>query len=528
MKQLSNNQKLSVLFCFVFVFIFFFFGYNKLISTGPMSIHAWRQSDSYSFALTYFNENNKLLEPSVLFVGENGHGKAVSEFPIIYFITAKIWKITGITPAILKFINFFLLLTGLFHLLLLSSKILKDNFWSIFVVLFLFSSPVLGYYGFNFIPNIPAFGLALTGLYYMFMYVTKEMTRDLILFTLLFSLASLIKVTALISFLGASFVALTYYIPALKTKKWQFLKFALGGIIVLFCYWQWYTYAGKYNKQDIHYIFNQSIIPVWELDWPTIKHVINQFYFRILPIYFNQFAIYTLLLILILLFIIPKKSGLFAKRAAWIYFIGFICFIILFFQGLGDHDYFLINTLIFIPATLIAAILALQKHFPFFIKSSITKITATIVLILLINNEMIITRSHYNPNNKLVTNNIPLKSREKGFWDYTYWRQQVSDHEYQGIDKYLKEIGIKYNDKVISVGDPTPNLTLSLMKVRGFTEYHYQKNYSGTAKIKRMIELGATYIAINTRNELDEFTKAFLGKKVGQYNHISIYKLKEE
>lgn len=492
-----------------------------------MSIHAWRQSDSYSFALTYFNENNKLLEPSLLFVGENGHGKAVSEFPIIYFVTAQIWKISGVTPAVLKFINFFLLLTGLFHLLLLTSKILKDNFWSIFVVLFLISSPDIGYYGFNFIPNIPAFGLALTGLYYLFMYVTKEKTRDLILYTFLFVLASLIKVTALISFLGASFVALTYYIPAFKSKKWHFSKFVLSGILILFCYWRWYVFAGNYNQQDLHHIFNQSIIPVWNLDFETIHGVINSFYFKVLPVYFNQFAIYALILMLILLLVIPKVTNPFARRAAIIYFIGLISFMILFFQGLDVHDYFLINTLVFIPAILIATIIALQKKFPSLIKSTAIKIIATIILGLLINNDMIITRSHYNPRNELVTNNIPLKSREKGFWDYTYWRQQVSDHEYQGIDKYLKEIGINYNDKVISVGDPTPNLTLSLMGVRGFTEFHYQDNYSGTAKIKRMIELGATYIAINTRNEVDEYTKAFLGEKVGKYNAISIYKIKK-
>ena len=528
MKQISNNQKLLIIFCLNFTFIFFLFGYNNIISTGPMSIHAWRQSDSYSFVLTYFNENNKLLEPSVLFVGENGHGKAVSEFPILYFITAKIWKITGVTPAVLKFINFSLLLTGLFHLLLLTSKIVKDNFWSIFVVLFLISSPDIGYYGFNFIPNIPAFGLALTGLYYLFMYVRKEKTRDLVLYTLLFILASLIKVTALISFLGASFVALTYYLPAIKLKKWQFLKFVLSGMLILFCYWRWYVFAANYNQQDLHHIFNQSIIPLWTLDLGTIHSIINSFYFKVLPVYFNQFAIYALITALIFLLVIPRVTNSFAKRAAAIYFLGLVCFMVLFFQGLDVHDYFLINTLVFIPAILVATIIALQNKFSTLIKSIPLKILAVIILVLLINNGMIITRSHYNPHNKLVAKNIPLKSREKGFWDYTYWRQQISDHEYQGIDKYLKDIGISYNDKVISVGDPTPNLTLSLMGVRGFTEFHYQDNYTGTAKIKRMIELGATFIAINTRNEVNEYTKAFLGEKIGQYNNISIYKLKEE
>ncbi|MBN2818842.1 MAG: hypothetical protein JXP36_07725 [Bacteroidales bacterium] len=528
MKQLSHKQKLSIIFCLVFVFIFFFWGYNNLLSTGPMSIHAWRQSDSYSFALTYFNENNKLLEPSILFIGEHGNSKTVSEFPILYFLTAKIWKVTGITPAVLKLINFLLLLSGLFHLLMLSWKILKDNFWSIFVVLFLFSSPIIGYYGFNFIPNTPAFGIALTGLYYLFMYVTREKTRDLIIFTLLFMLASLIKVTALISFLGAAFVALTYYIGSFKYKKWHFVKFILSSVLILYTYWRWYVFAGSYNEHNLQGIFNQSIIPIWELDKSTIHHILDKFYFNVLPVYFNQFAIYALLLILVLLLIIPKATNPYAKRAAGIYFLGLISFMILFFQGLDVHDYFLTNTLVFIPAILIATILALQNKFPSLIKSVKVKIIATIILVLLLNNAMIITRSHYNPHGKLVTYNIPLKSREKGYWDYVYYRMEITDLQYQGIDKYLRDIGINYNDKVVSIGDGTPDLTLSLMNLRGFSEYHYRNKYSETAKIKRMIELGAKYIVVNKHNELGDDTKAFFGEKVGQYNDISIYSIKME
>lgn len=523
MKQLSNNQKLSVLFCLVFIFIFFLFGYHKLISTGPMSIHAWRQSDSYSFALTYFNENNKLFQPSVLFTGENGHGRTVSEFPILYFITAKIWKVTGVTPAVLKFINFGLLLTGLFYLTLLAKKILKDNFWSMFVVLFLFSSPVLGFYGFNFIPNIPAFGLALTGLYYSYMYVIREKDRDLILYTILFLLASLIKVTALISYLGAAFVAVTYYIPSLKAKKWHFVKFIFSGILILFGYLCWYNFASKYNENNLQGVFNQSIIPVWELDRTAVREILDKFYFNVFPVYFNQFAFYFLVLVLVFLLVIPKVANPFARRAAGIYFLGLISFMVLFFQGLDVHDYFLTNTLIFIPAILIAALLALQNKFPSFIQSSVTKLIAAIFLILLLNNGMIITRSHYNPHQKLVAYNLPLKGREKGHWNYVYYRMEITDLQYQGIDKYLREIGITYDDKVISVEDGTPNLTLSLMGLRGFTEYHYRTNYDEASKIKRMIELGASYIVVNKHNELGAVTKSFLGEKIGQYNDISIY-----
>lgn len=527
MKNIFLNN-LPLKFVVIFLLLFFFLGYNKLLSSGPMSIHAWRQSDSYSFALTYFNENNKLLEPSVLFIGENGHGRTVSEFPILYYITAKIWKVTGVTPAVLKFINFLLLLIGLFHLLLLSKKVLKDNFWSMFVVLFLFSSPIIGYYGFNFIPNIPAFGLALTGLYYLFEYITKEKTKDLIIFTLVFILASLIKVTALLSLLGAAFVAFTYYIGSLKTKARSFAKFSLAVLLILFSYWRWYVFAGNYNHNNMHGVFNQSAIPVWDLTRDRITDILDKFYFNVFPQYFNPYAMYSLLLILVTLVVFRKAFNPFARRAGLIYFLGAISFMVLFFQGLDVHDYFLTNTLIFIPAVVIAVLLAFQKISPKYFNSKPVKILGSVILILLLNKEMIIVRSHYNPNDKLAKYNIPLLKREQDYWNYKYYRLQLSDLQYQGMDKYLREIGIAYTDKVISIGDGTPNLTLSLMNVKGFTEYHYRNNYNEEDKIKRMADLGARYIVVNKHNQLKEETKSFLGEKAGQYNDISIYSIKME
>ena len=528
LKTFFLKYRLRGSFFLILTLLFFFLGYNDLLSTGPMSIHGWRQSDSYSFALSYFNENNQLLEPSILFIGEDGNSKTVSEFPILYYITAKIWKITGVTPAVLKFINFLLLLTGLFHLLMLSGKVLKDNFWSMFVVLFLFSSPIIGYYGFNFIPNIPAFGLALTGLYYLYKFVSGGKTTDLIIFSLVFILASLIKVTALISLLGASFVAFTYYFSSLRTRLKNFIKFSLAVLFIFFCYWRWYVFAGQYNQDNLQNIFNQSTIPIWELSKERILDILDKFYFNVFPQYFNSYAMYAILLIIAAMVVFRKAFNPYARRTGLIYFLGTISFMILFFQGLDVHDYFLINTLVFIPAATITVLLTFKKISPKYFQSRSIKILGAIILIFLINKEMILVRSHYNADSKLVNYNIPLSKREQDFWDYKNYMLQLTDLQYQGMDKYLRKIGINYNDKVISVGDGTPNLTLSLMGVKGFSEYHYRNIYSEKEKIERMIILGAKYIVINKHNELGEETKSFLGEKVGQYNDISIYSIKKD
>jgi len=151
-----------------------------------------------------------------------------------------------------------------------------------------------------------------------------------------------------------------------------------------------------------------------------------------------------------------------------------------------------------------------------------------IILALLLNHNIISTRSHYNPLDKIVTNNLPLKKRARDFWKYNHHMLLHFDNQYTGISKYLREIVLTYNDKVITVGDQTPNKTLSLMELRGFPEYHYRGNYDEEGKIKKMIELGATCIAINSNDDAGDITKSFLGKKLGQFNDISIYSIKKE
>lgn len=528
MKKLNLKNSLLISFVVVFIFLFFFLGYNKLISTGPMSIHSWRQSDSYSFAITYFNENNKLLEPSILFTGEGRHGKAISEFPIIYFITAKIWKITGVTPAVLKFINFLILLCGLFHLAKLSNKLLRDNFWSMVVVLTLFSSPLLGYYGFNFIPNIPAFGLALTGIYYFFEFVNSEKTKDLILFTCLFAIASLIKVTALITLFGALFVAFTYYLTKIRSKHQTILKIGMSSIFILFTYWRWYIFSTNYNKKNLQGIFNQSTLPIWKLNKEAILDTLDKFYFNVFPQYFNDYFMYAFLLLLVFIIVNRKAMSVYARRASIIYFLGLISFMLLFFKGINVHDYFLTNTLILIPAIVLTFLLYLQKNHNRIFSSARAKFVGAILVAFLINYNMVVTRSHYNPKQNMVKYNIPLKSREVSFWGYNHYKLELFDLPYQGINKYLQKIGLTYDDKVITVGDTTPNKTLSIMNLRGFPEYHYLKNYDEKAKIERMIELGATHFVVSSNREAGEITRSYFGEKIGTYNNIDIYTIKNK
>lgn len=520
-----TNHSLKIYFIGIFLCLFFFMGYNKLISTGPCSTHTWRQSDSYSFALTYYYEGNSFFEPSILFIGEDGHGKAISEFPILYFITAKIWKVTGPSPGVLRFLNFSILLVGLFHLLLLSFEFLKDWFWAFFVILLLFSSPLLGFFSFNFIPNIPAFGLALTGLYYLHLFLKTKKNVFLLISTTCYTLAALIKITSMFSLLAILFVLGITHLKKVKNNKPIFLRLLLSFILIMGIYLCWYKFSVNYNHQHLRGIFNQSIIPIWDLKQSEIAEILDKAYQNILPQFFNPIALVVLLILFIFLTIYPKVDKWLIYFSG-VLFIGVISFIVLFFQGLNVHDYFLIDMLIFIPAVMTTFLGVLLKQHPGKMKSIYTKIAGILIVGLLINNCMIITRSHYNPNDPLVKYNIPLPKYQQNYWDYNYFMLTQHDLQYQGIDNYLRKIGINYNDKVITLDDYSPNKTLCFMQLRGFSDYHYSWNYNENEKMKRMIELGASYLVVCGNDHLTKESLApYIQHLYGKHNNVYIYKL---
>ena len=522
MKNSSSSNSFLYLFIGIFVVMFFFMGYHRIWNAGPQSIHAWRQSDSYAQALTFYHEDLSLWEPHLLFTGENGDRQAISEFPILYWLTAKIWKITGPRPAVLRLIDLLLLWLGLFFLARLIYEMVNDWYCALFAALLTFSSPVLGYYSFNFIPNVPAFGLALIGLYFLFRFHRYGKNKDLAVATALYILASLIKVTALFSLLAFSGSLVLFYFRQKTDSRKKIWKIVASLFIVLAVYLLWNRYAHSYNKQHLNGLFNQSIIPIWELTPSQISEIAHKAYHNILPQYFYPPAYYTIILLSAFLIFNFKKIDKVWINATLLLFAGIGLFKILFFQGLDEHDYFLTNTLMFVPFVLICMFDLLQKK-KVNLNALYIKIPASIILLFLLNYSMIVTRSHYNPHQKIVTHNIHLSKAKQDYWAYVYWTMELQDFQYRGINDYMREIGINYNDLVISLGDYSPNRTLCWMETKGFTDY-YSPDLPLPERIEKLKAMGAKYLVYNENDKID-LTNIELGPQIGQYNKIQIYRI---
>lgn len=118
---------------FIFIFLLFIvswlYNYVGILFYPPYSIHAWRQADCLSFVLNFYKENLSFWETEINQSGDSIHGKTVSEFPIIYYTVAQLWKVFGQHESIFRLINISIVFFGLFNLHRLGKLILKDSFF---------------------------------------------------------------------------------------------------------------------------------------------------------------------------------------------------------------------------------------------------------------------------------------------------------------------------------------------------------------------------------------------------------------
>ncbi len=498
------------IFTLVFVIIALFNHYPSILQKPPQSIHQWRQCDCLSITLNYDQDNNPFLKPSMHNLGYDGTGKTMSEFPVIYYMVGNLWKIFGHNEFIYRLIVVLIFFSGLFALFRIFEQELGDSVVAIIISLILFTSPTLVYYGNNFLMDIPAFSLALIGLMYFFKYFKTQQNRYLYYFMFFYLLAGLLKITSLLSFLailglfGLELFGMKmdkdrriFPRPSLK----YFLLFA-GVLLVLFC---WYYYANWYNSKHNKGIFLIGILPIWDLTRDQINVVLDHLNAHIQWDYFRRDMqiLFVLMFVSLLVFNkLVKKVWLFL---ALIMFAGFVMFFILFFQPLRDHDYYTINMFILIPVVMLAFFSTVRNRFTLFFHSGIFKLVLVALLI-------------YNV--EFASQQIANRYSPKGWEDKNYFEYLQS---FEDIQPYLDSMGIKKNDRVLSLSDNSINITLYVMNQKGWTNFGISGD---SAKIQDKIRMGAKYLFIYSEKTLENpGIQPFTKHEIGKFKNIRIYAL---
>jgi hypothetical protein len=529
MKRIFQTNPIIFFWIFI-ILVCLAYNYYTIIQLPPRSVHQWRQADCYSFAMNYYKEGLHFFSPSVNWIGPNGNGKTASEFPIIYYTVACLWKIFGKHEWIFRLVNLTLSLFGLFYLFKLSLELTKNKFWSFFIPFLLFSSPIYAYYANNFISNVPALSLVFPGWYFFYRFYKVKKTRLLYLSMFFFLVAGLLKISSAISFVIILGIFLSEWWRIIRYKKEdrifnkpvkQLVPFLLVISIIL----SWNLYVFYYNLNNNAGVLLQGVLPIWEIDAQKIHAVFQNLYHELLPQYFSNIILFILCGMFVFLIVFYKKVNRILFIITLCAFIISCCYILLFFQVFIAHDYYLIDLLILPVAILTTFAIYLKKNHSRIFRMPVVYTIAGIILIYNLYYCAVYTRIKYNSEDKLAKRSFILSEKEHKFWDWFHWNYSNKYKAFEDITPYLRSLGISRTDRVISIPDISINITLSQMDQKGFTDYSYSE-VQGKERITAFIRSGAKYLIINDQRILNEdYLKPFLINKIGEYKNICIYSL---
>jgi hypothetical protein len=515
----------NTLFILLFIIVIFIYKLQISIKYPPSSLHQWRQADALSMTKNYFEEGMNIFDPKLHFQG-SVQGKAVGEFPGLYYLNACIWKITGENYLSFRLLNLIIVFIGLFSLFKLSFLILKDLFLALFIPFFIFSSPLFGYYSNNFLVNLPAVCLMFTGWYYFYRYHVEKSNKTILISVLLFSLAVLLRPTMLMGILPIYLLIFLEFVNILKNdifiKSKYNILLLLTPIIVLV---SWILISKTYNDNNGSYYFLTTFRPYWE----TINKldVWKGFIKVVLPEFYNCYIILFILLFFLTIIVFWKKANRYLLILTVCIFFEIVAFILLWYNNLSVHDYYLIDFYLFIPILFITVFTFLQQGLSKLIESTIFKICLLLVLIFSFCFGTAKTRIKYFDQNTFVSRNF-ISNDENKFWDWQKWNYKNNFKAFETIRPFIRKIGIKRDDLVLSIPDLSPNITLYFMDVKGYSSL-YNEARPFKVQIEESIKKGVKYLIINDHSIYsDTSISPYLRNKIGTFENIDFYSLKKK
>ena len=470
----------------------------------PQSVHQWRQSDSASYALNYYQKNTGFFHPQTMNMrGEDC--EMVSEFPIIYYLTSIFYKWFGFNEIILRLITYSFFAIGLFFLFKLSLQLFGNRVIMAFVPpIFLLSAPYVSYYALNFLSNVPALGMTLAAWHFYFNWWKKEKSYYLWAGMCFMTIGMLLKPIVGISLIAFLMTSIFKYFSLFGLKPFsqpskRLVTLLISSFLVISINVLWIYFAKKYNS-DSGYRHNLlGVLPIWNMEK---EHILETF--KLLRIKWGYQLYYPpifpiVVLGIISMFFLRKIISKPLLIATVLLILGQICYFFLYFETFYHHDYYLINVII-------APLFILISNVDGWIRMKKPRWVVPIVTFL-----MVFTIAVSFKHSRFII-------RERYFG--SLWEGVNRDLE--SVEPYLRSIGVNRKDLVVSVPDKSPNISLYLMNQQGWTEIFNTEEYD----MHHFVEQGAKYLIINDSSYINnEPYYQYTYNKVGQFRSISVFNL---
>ncbi|MDB5226992.1 MAG: hypothetical protein JWN78_1185 [Bacteroidota bacterium] len=465
------------------VIISIFYQYPTILHLLPQGSHMWRQADCMAMTQNYQQFHLPFFQPETYNL-QSVNGKVAGELPLFYFLAAKFAH----PKFALRLIHSIIFLFGIFSTYFIAFYFLRRRLLSVFCSVLLFTSPLLVFYGNNFLTDVPALSFAYMG-WAIFLYNYKKNTAWLIIAFVCFTLSALLKASEVMNIAILLFFVLRIRNQESRIKTIFFLALASCLLIL-----SWYFYARSYNQQNHDHYYFLRISPIWKLS----LHDIGLALWRMTVSWSkNYFWRPTSVLLIISSYFLIKHRRRLGEELRMLITLSFaftIFYILVFYQKMIGHEYYYVAFYIFVLFLLISFF----KVYNYFYAENVFSHTA-IFLFLLINI----------------------------FYCRIFVAEKLNDNLYNGylssdeMQDFLNKKGATENKVVISIPDESTNKTLYQVKRKGYTEFN---NYLSILKNKK-----ADYIILGNESWLTHHElKPYLTDSLGNFHGIYLYKLKRD
>lgn len=495
---LKGRTPLLLFFWLCCSLVFILSNSSRIVNFGPRSIHIWRQADCASYALNYYQNQKPFFEPQThTLTGKDGH--TVSEFPVIYYIAGGLYSFFGPQEIIIRLLTFSIFLFGCSCLLLTGFEFYSNKWLALFPALVTFTSPYLYYYGLNFLPDVPALSLALAGTYFFVLYLRKQTFGWAFIAAFCFCIACLLKISAGIAPVAIAGALVTQFLFSKKTAlpKGDWWKLTLLFVFIIAPNLAWVMFAKHYNMTNGTGQNLLGLYPLWDADKNEIIYILKRIYTEWSRVILHPVLWVALLpLIGITVWRRNQVPSLYLLTLAFVC-IGALTYSVLWYRAYLDHDYYMINPFIAVVWILLIGCLVIDRHI------AARKLWAAPIAAAL-----------------LLLGIVHCANVQK--YRYSAPVYQYVKESYYDIEPYLRKIGVSRLDKVMSVPDVSPNITLYYLNQPGWTEAFNGDQYN----INFFASQGAKYLIVGDTAYLQNPLYAnHAGEKIGEHKGIFIYRM---
>lgn len=425
--------RLTISFIGVLI-LHFIIGQQKVLPLRPQSVHQWAQCDRASVAKHFLKNGFDIFHPQVNNL-DNGSGITGMEFPFVNFVVAIFYKLFGVHEWIYRLLVLSIFSIGLVALIEVAFYFLQ-SYWLSFLVGLLFGAmPLFSFYAANFLPDIVSLSFFFISWVYLINYFQNRGV-GFQWWTLFFTLAALIKITILI-YIPVLFFCLLLDDEFKKHIKKFIYSVSLSTLIVI----GWYYYASWLSKSTGSEIFLLQISPL--KDFSQFLDVYDEIKLIWITRLFGPYL--TLLLYFSpIIFVFIKKINFQLRIIGITVFLVESAFLFLMWNQLRHHDYYTITLSVVFFISLLSIISLLKKY----------KIHNLILITLVFSGliwqtgrSILYLKEAYN----------------KEGWIYG----NVYTDLYFHIEEDLRIMGINSTDRVITMIDNSPNISLYLINQPG-------------------------------------------------------------